>query len=60
MNAATLEMFRALATAMQPAAQDWQWIGVHMSQRMFGITRERAEQYAAKHGGVAEPMKGGR
>ena len=35
---------------------DWQWIGPHMSQRMFGITEKRAKEYAAKHGGKAEQM----
>lgn len=55
MNAATLQGFRELADAMIGRA-DWQWIGPHMSQRMFGITRERAEQYARSHGGEARPM----
>ena len=55
MTDATLTHFRNLADAMITRA-DWQWIGPHMSQRMFGITRERAEAYAARHGGVAQPM----
>jgi hypothetical protein len=38
-------------------AGDWQWIGPHLSQRMFGITQERAEAYAARHGGEAKPMQ---
>lgn len=57
MNAAQLEGFRAIAAAMETASQDWQWIGVHMSQRMFGISQERAEAYAARHGGKAERME---
>lgn len=56
MTNATLSMFREIAAVMIDKA-DWQWIGPHMSQRMFGITRERAEAYAARHGGKAEPMK---
>lgn len=54
---ATLTYFRDLADAMRGSAPaDWQWIGPHMSQRMFGLTRERAEAYAARHGGEARPM----
>ena len=56
MNNATLQGFRALAEAMIGEA-NWQWIGPHMSQRMFGITQERAEAYAARHGGEAKPME---
>lgn len=52
-----LEGFRMLAQAMAGEPTDWQWIGPHMSQRMFGITRTRAEAYAARHGGEARPMK---
>jgi hypothetical protein len=48
--------FRAIADAMQTAPTDWQWIGVHMSQRMFGITEARAKAYAERHGGVATKM----
>ena len=58
MNDATLQAFRDLAASMQTQPQDWQWIGPHMSQRMFGITRERAEGYAKAHGGTAEKMLG--
>jgi hypothetical protein len=56
MNHATLEHFRALAAAMQTAPVDWQWIGPHLSQRMFGITEPRARAYAARHGGIASRM----
>lgn len=57
MNDATLSYFRSLADAMQgDAPQTWQWIGRHMSQRMFGITEARAKVYAAKHGGEAKRM----
>jgi glucuronate isomerase len=55
MNNATLDAFRKIADAMIGTA-DWQWVGPHMSQRMFGITRERAEAYAQAHGGRAEQM----
>ncbi len=56
MNAAQLEGFRRIAEAMQTTPADWQWIGPNMSQRMFGITRERAEGYAKAHGGTAVQM----
>jgi hypothetical protein len=58
MTTAQLEAFRTIAAAMQgDTAQDWQWIGPHMSQRMFGISRERAEAYAERHGGTAQQMR---
>lgn len=56
MNDATLIAFRSIAAAMQTEPTDWQWIGKHMSQRMFGITETRAKAYAARHGGKAERM----
>lgn len=57
MNNATLQAFRNIADQMAgPDAQDWQWIGAHMSQRMFGITEKRAKEYAERHGGKAEKM----
>lgn len=56
MNDATLQAFRSISDAMQTAHADWQWIGPHMSQRMFGITEQRARDYAARHGGVAKPL----
>lgn len=56
MNDSTLTAFRAIADTMIGRA-DWQWIGPFMSQRMFGITRERAEAYAARHGGEAKRME---
>ena len=56
MTNATLQAFRDIAEQMIGKA-DWQWIGPHMSQRMFGITQERAEGYAKAHGGKAEQMK---
>jgi hypothetical protein len=55
MTNAQLEAFRNLAEAMIGKA-DWEWIGPHMSQRMFGITQERAEGYAKAHGGTARQM----
>lgn len=57
MNDAQLQAFRDIAAAMQTKPADWQWIGPHMSQRMFGITQERAEAFAARHGGKAERME---
>jgi hypothetical protein len=58
MNDATLKAFRELAAAMQGnAPQDWQWVGKHMSQRMFGITKARATEYVRLYGGKAEPMR---
>ena len=59
MNDAALAEFRRIAEAMAGAPTTWQWIGPHMSQRMFGITEARARAYAARHGGVASPMKAG-
>jgi hypothetical protein len=56
MTDATLDSFRRIADAMQTEPTDWQWLGPHASQRMFGISRTRAEAYAARHGGEARPM----
>ena len=53
----TLIAFRAIADAMQTEPTDWQWIGPHLSQRMFGITEQRARAYAARHGGEARQME---
>lgn len=55
MNDATLQGFRNMAAAML-GETNWQWIGPHMSQRMFGISKERAQRYAAAHGGEAKEM----
>ena len=57
MTNATLQAFRDLHEAMQTEPTNWQWIGPHMSQRMFGITRTRAESYAQRHGGTAAEMQ---
>lgn len=59
MNEATLNAFRAAyADALAgPEPRDWQWIGPHMSQRMFGITEARARAYAERHGGEARKME---
>lgn len=52
-----LQAFRDIADVMAgPDPRDWQWIGPHMSQRMFGITESRAKAYAERHGGTAERM----
>ncbi len=56
MNDATLVAFRQIAETMQSAPTNWQWIGKHMSQRMFGITEQRAKDYAIRHGGEAREM----
>ena len=56
MHDAQIQAFRAIAEAMQTAPTDWQWIGPHLSQRMFGITKTRAKAYAERHGGVAQRM----
>lgn len=58
MNEDELERFRGLANAMRGSEpNDWQWIGEHMSQRMFGITERRAKDYADRFGGTASPME---
>ena len=56
MTDATLLQFRAIAEAMQTAPTTWEWIGPHLSQRMFGITEQRAKEYAQRHGGEAREM----
>jgi hypothetical protein len=53
---AELDYLRSLHAAMQTEPTDWQWVGRHMSQRMFGLTETRAKAYAAKHGGEARKM----
>jgi len=61
MNDVVLNHFRELAeilTAGEP--QNWQWIGPHMSQRMFGISERRARTYAERHGGIASQMESAR
>jgi len=58
MNNAQLLAFQRFAAALAgDEPQDWQWIGPHMSQRMFGITERRARDYAERHGGTAAKMK---
>jgi hypothetical protein len=58
MTDATLIAFRAIADRLAgDEPQDWQWIGPHLSQRMFGITEQRARAYAARHGGEAHQMQ---
>lgn len=57
---AQLQQFRTIADAMAgPEPRDWQWIGPHMSQRMFGITEAHAKAYAERHGGEARRMDDG-
>jgi hypothetical protein len=55
MNNQQLKNFRNIADQMFPN-RDWQWIGKWESQRMFGISQERAEAYAKRHGGEAKKM----
>jgi hypothetical protein len=57
MTDATLQQFRMIAAAMGCEGQNWQWIGPHMSQRMFGISEQRAKAYAERHGGEAKEME---
>jgi hypothetical protein len=57
MNDATLQAFRDIADLMTPEPKDWQWLGAHLSQRMFGITEARAKDFAKSHGGVAWKME---
>ena len=57
MNDMTLTAFREIAAAMQTEPTTWQWIGPHMSQRMFGITEKSAKEYASQYGGVASKME---
>lgn len=57
MNYAVLAQFQAYAEAMNPEPANWQWIGQHMSQRLFGITEKRAKAYATTHGGIASPLE---
>ena len=56
MNEKTLEGFRMIAAAMAGAPTDWEWVGKFMSQRMFGITEQRAKDFEARYGGVARKM----
>lgn len=55
MTDAQLSAFREIAATML-GATDWQWIGPHMSQRMFGISEDRARDYAKRFGGEARKM----
>ena len=57
MNTTQLQAFRQIFERMQTEPTDWQWIGPHMSQRMFGITETRAKAYAERHGGIAKRME---
>lgn len=58
MNDALLTAFRTIADQMigDESTRQWQWIGKHMSQRMFGITEEKAKEYANRYGGTASKM----
>lgn len=54
---ALLSYMRQLALEMHEGRANWQWIGRHMSQRMFGITEHRAKYYASAFGGEAREME---
>ena len=56
MNQTQLQTFRNIAAQMAGSPTNWQWIGLHMSQRMFNITEERAKQYATRFGGTAKQV----
>jgi hypothetical protein len=56
MTEAEFSYFRRIAAAMQTQPTDWQWIGKHLSQRLFGITEKRARDYARRFGGEAKRM----
>jgi len=56
MKDSTLFYFDGLAKSMLDAPANWQWVGRHMSQRMFGITESRARDYAERYGGEAKRM----
>lgn len=56
MTTETIEAFREIAAQMNPEPHDWQWIGQWESQRMFRITKARAEEYARRYGGEARRM----
>ena len=53
----TLTAFRDIADDLLGKDRDWEWIGPHASQRMFGITQKRADGYAKRHGGTARKME---
>lgn len=58
MTDATLQHFRDLAEVLSgPDPKNWQWIGKYTSQRMFGITEQRAKEYARLYGGTASQME---
>lgn len=59
MNDATLNEFRQIASEMGIRDEGWQWIGPHMSQRMFGISEARAKEYARLYGGEARREEAG-
>jgi hypothetical protein len=53
MNEHQLQHFRDLADRLAgDEPRDWQWVGPHMSQRMFGITESRARDYAPVDSGA--------
>jgi hypothetical protein len=57
MNEAQLQAFRDLASRLSgDEPQDWEWVGEHASQRMFGITERRAKDYERRLGGTARRM----
>jgi hypothetical protein len=57
MTDSTLHHFQAIAEEMAGAPTNWQWIGKFQSQRHFGITKAKAEDYARRFGGEAKEME---
>ena len=61
MTGTTLYELRELAEAMRdardPGPTTWEWIGEHMSQRMFNLTEARATWFATFYGGMAQRME---
>jgi hypothetical protein len=60
MNEANLKCFRNISQLMiNPTKQpeDWEWQGKWMSQRMVGITEQRAKEMASRYGGEAKKMQ---
>tara|TARA_R100001143_G_C3356007_1_gene132380 strand:+ start:1925 stop:2122 length:198 start_codon:yes stop_codon:yes gene_type:complete len=56
---AILGSLRETAREMGIKEGKWKWIGPHMSQRHFGITKEHAQSLAKRYGGEASLMEEG-
>jgi uncharacterized membrane protein len=55
MTETTLQGFRDIAELMCCGGR-WEWIGLHLYQRMVHLAEKRAKDYAQRYGGVARPM----